>query len=50
MFVPVLRFILNLSIYQNTLPNLCKLEAIFPVLKKDRSSCVGNNRSVAILN
>jgi hypothetical protein len=49
-FVPVLRFIFNLSLSQNTFPNLWKQEAIVPVLKKGKTSSVGNYRPIAILN
>jgi hypothetical protein len=41
-FVPVLRFIFNLSLSQNTYPNLWKLAAIVPVLKKGENPTVGN--------
>jgi hypothetical protein len=49
-FVPVLKFIFNLSISQNTIPNLWKQAAIVPVFKKGKASTVGNYRSIAILN
>jgi hypothetical protein len=49
-FIPVLRFIFNLSLSQNTFPNLWKQEAIVPVFKKGTTSSVGNYRFIVILN
>jgi hypothetical protein len=48
--VPVLRFIFNLGLSQNTFPNLWKQAAIVPVFKKGKTSSVGNYRPIAILN
>jgi hypothetical protein len=47
MFVPVLRFIFNLSLSQNTFPNVWKQAAIVPVFKKGKTSSVGNYRPIA---
>jgi hypothetical protein len=41
-FVHVLRLIFNLSLSQNTFPDLWKQAAVVPVLKKGNISCVGN--------
>ena len=49
-FVPVLKFIFNLSLSQNVFPKLWKQAAIVPVFKKGKASSVGNYRPVAILN
>ena len=48
-FVPILRFIFNLSLSQNTFPKLWKQAVIIPVFKKRKSS-VQNYRPMAILN
>jgi hypothetical protein len=49
-FVPILRFIFNLSLSQNTLPKLWKQAVIVPVFKKGKTSSVRNCRPIAILN
>jgi hypothetical protein len=46
-FVPVLNYIFNRNLPQNTFP---KQAAIVPVFKKLKTSTVGNYRSIALLN
>jgi hypothetical protein len=48
--VPVLKFIFNVCLFQNTSPNLCKKAEIVPVFKKGKTSSVGNFRPIDILN
>jgi hypothetical protein len=49
-FVPLLKIIFNLSLSQNTIPNLWKQTATVPVFKKVKTSSVGNCKPMAILN
>jgi hypothetical protein len=49
-FVPVLKFIFNLSQSENTFPNLWKQAVIVPVFKKGKTFSVRNYRPIAILN
>jgi hypothetical protein len=49
-FVPVLKFIFNLSLFQNAFPNLWKQAVIIPVFKKGKTSSIENYRPIAILN
>ncbi|PNF19791.1 hypothetical protein B7P43_G14658 [Cryptotermes secundus] len=48
--VPVLRYIFNLSLSQNSFPKLWKQAIIVPVFKKGKTSSVRNYRPIAILN
>jgi hypothetical protein len=49
-FVPVLKFILNLSLSQQKFPTLWKQAAVVPVFKKDNCASVSNYRPIPILN
>lgn len=49
-FVPVLKFISNLSLSQNSFPKLWKQSATLPVFKKQKHSSVGNYRPITILS
>jgi hypothetical protein len=49
-FAPIVKFIFNLSLFQNNFPNLWKQAAIVPVCKKGKASSVGNYRPIAIPN
>jgi hypothetical protein len=49
-FVPVLKFIFNLCLAQNTFPNISMESAVVPVFKTGNASFVGNYRLIDILN
>ena len=49
-FVPVLKFIFNLSLCQRSFPTLWKQTAVIPVFKKGNRASVNNYRPISILN
>jgi hypothetical protein len=49
-FLPVLKFILNLSLSQQKFPTLWKQAVVLPVFKKDNCALVTNYRTIPILN
>jgi hypothetical protein len=49
-FVPILKHIFNLGLFQQYFPTLWKQAAIVPVIKKGKSTSVSNYRPISLLN